>query len=93
MMTKNNERSPSFDLIEIKPITIHVYPDGRMDAKNAAAYLGLSPKTLAMMRSNGTGPRYIKPGRVFYYEDQIKEWLQKQDHVVSTEQYRQLHRS
>jgi hypothetical protein len=44
---------------------ISIFPDGRMDAKNAASYVGLSVKTLAMMRSNGTSPKYIKRGRIF----------------------------
>jgi len=45
--------------------TVAVLPDGRMDTKNAARYAGLAVKTLAMMRCEGTGPRFVKRGRVF----------------------------
>lgn len=50
-------------------------PDGRMDAKNAAAYVGLSVKTLAMMRCAGSGPKFVKRGRVFYFRENLDEWL------------------
>lgn len=51
-------------------------PDGRLDRKNAARYLGLAVKTLAMHASRGTGPRYVKRGRVFYYRADLDQWLQ-----------------
>ncbi|MSR09706.1 MAG: DNA-binding protein [Gammaproteobacteria bacterium] len=54
---------------------VYVLPDGRMDAKNAAIYLGLSPKTLAMKRCSGMGPRFIKRGRVFYFREELDRWL------------------
>ena len=52
-----------------------ILPDGRMDAKNAAAYLGYSVKTLAMQRCAGTGPKFVKRGRVFYFRQDLDEWL------------------
>ena len=52
-----------------------ILPDGRMDAKNAAAYLGFSVKTLAMQRCAGTGPKFVKRGRVFYFRQDLDEWL------------------
>src|SRR5687768_6000927 len=55
---------------------IVMYPDGRMDTKNASSYLGLSEKTLAMMRCQGTGPRFVKRGRIFYYKKDLDEWLE-----------------
>jgi hypothetical protein len=64
-----------------------VLPDGRMSAKNAATYLGLSVKTLAIKRCNGTGPRFIKQGRVFYFVSDLDEWL-KQGTATSTAQAR-----
>ena len=54
-----------------------VLPDGRMNASNAARYLGLSEKTLAMMRSAGRGPAFIKRGRVFYFREDLDSWLQE----------------
>ena len=63
-----------------------MFPDGRMDTKNAALYLGLSEKTLAMMRCDGTGPKFIKRGRIFYYRDDLDIWLNAGDRLTSTAQ-------
>jgi hypothetical protein len=62
-----------------------VLPDGRMDPKNASTYVGLSVKTLAMKRCNGTGPKFVKMGRVFYYREDLDSWLRR-ERVVSTAQ-------
>ena len=64
------------------------YPDGRLDAKNASTYLGLSTKTLAMMRTKGTGPQFIKRGRIFYYHNDLDTWLNASGRAVSTAQSR-----
>lgn len=58
-------------------IDIETLPDGRMDTKNAATYLGRKPKTLAQWRSANIGPRYVKKGRVFYYKHDLDGWLQE----------------
>ena len=67
-------------------LEIALLPDGRMDTRNAALYLGLSEKTLAMWRCQGTGPAYIKPGRVFYYKEDLDRWLNKGGRLRSTAQ-------
>ncbi len=59
----------------VRTATVFLFPDGRMDAKNAATYLGLAPKTLAMWRSQGKGPSYTKRGRIFYFKNDLDEWL------------------
>ena len=59
----------------IKAKEVVVLPDGRMDAKNAAIYAGLSAKTMAMMRCDGKGPEYIKMGKVFYFREKLDEWV------------------
>ncbi len=46
----------------IETVAVKMYPDGRLDTKNTALYLGLEEKTLAMKRSDGTGPSFIKHG-------------------------------
>ena len=56
-------------------VSVTVYPDGRMDAENASRYLGFTKGTLATMRFNGTGPKFIKKGRVFYFKHDLDEWL------------------
>lgn len=50
-------------------------PDGRMNPKAASEYLGLSEKTLAIKRCDGTGPAFVKRGRVFYFRADLDEWL------------------
>lgn len=72
--------------LSVESINILVFPDGRLDAKNAALYLGLKDKTLAIMRSTGSGPRFIKKGRVFYYKDDLDDWLNKDGRFDSTTQ-------
>lgn len=58
-------------------IDIQILPDGRMDTKNAAAYLGRKPKTLAQWRSANIGPPYVKKGRVYYYKHDVDNWLRE----------------
>jgi hypothetical protein len=60
---------------DIEFMKVVVLPDGRLDARNAAAYLGLSEKTLAMFRSAGAGPPFVKLGKIFYFKDDLDEWI------------------
>ena len=71
-----------------KTYHVSVFPDGRMDTQNASTYLGLSVKTLAMMRSSGTSPKFIKRGKVFYYQHDLDEWLLHGGKCTSTAQQR-----
>lgn len=73
----------------INCLQVNMYPDGRLDTANASTYLGLSVKTLAMMRSQGTGPRFIKRGRIFYFRDDLDEWASVPK-VRSTAEHRSL---
>ena len=79
-------RSFNMSNTQIETITVLTYPDGRLDAKNASLYLGLKEKTLAMMRSNGTGPKFIKRGRVFYYQEDLDHWLNANGQHTNTAQ-------
>lgn len=72
----------------LRPLDVVMLPDGRMDAKNAATYCGLSVKTLAMKRCDGNGPKFVKLGRVFYFRDDLDEWL-RGNRTTSTAQVRQ----
>lgn len=48
-------------------IRVRVLPDGRLNREDAAAFLGMSSKTLATWKSKGLGPRAKRVGgRVFY---------------------------
>jgi hypothetical protein len=60
--------------MEIK-IEFEIFPDGRLNSLNAAKYLGISPKTLAMLRCRGESPEYIKRGRIFYFKEDLDSWL------------------
>ncbi len=73
------------DALPLKSPTIQFYPDGRMDAKNTAYYAGFSPKTLAMMRCSGTGPHFIKRGRIFYFKDDVDEWLRSARYISTAQ--------
>jgi hypothetical protein len=41
--------------LEIQRLKVVIFPDGRLDTDNSARFLGLSAKTLAMMRRRGPG--------------------------------------
>ncbi len=56
---------------------VSVLPDGRMDRRNAAAYLGCAPKTLAQYASRGAGPKFLKRGRVWYFKEDLDAWLRE----------------
>ena len=71
---------------QVMSIEIIMFPDGRLDVKNAARYLGLKEKTLAMMRGNGTGPKFIKRGRIFYFKEDLDAWINAEGRLTSTAQ-------
>ena len=60
--------------------TDSAYPDGGLNTKNAAFYIGVKEKTLSQWRWRGKkGPKFKKIGRkVFYYlpdlDDFINRW-------------------
>jgi len=57
-------------------VRVRVLPDGRMDRKNAAEYLGHAEKTLAQWATQGKGPRSVKVGgRVFYFRADLDEFI------------------
>jgi len=70
----------------VAEVEVVILPDGRMDTENAATYLGVAPKTLAMWRCQGIGPRFIKRGRVFYFKEDLDTWIMQATRVTSTAQ-------
>lgn len=72
-----------------KTTEVTMYPDGRVDTRNASAYVGLSEKTLAMMRCNGNGPKFVKRGRIFYFKEDLDSWLNAGGRCTSTAQTQQ----
>ncbi len=63
-----------------------IFPDGRLDTKNASLYTGLAEKTLATKRCDGTGPKFVKRGRVFYFKEDLDDWLNEDGKLRSTAQ-------
>jgi len=59
----------------LSTIAVIILPDGRMDRKNAALYCGLSEKTLAMHACRGTGPEFVKRGKVWYFQEALDRWI------------------
>ena len=66
---------PPVSTVRVSEITITILPDGRMDRRNAALYCGLSEKTLAMHACRGTGPNFVKRGKVFYFREDVDRWF------------------
>ncbi len=60
----------------IDQVRVRVLPDGRLTARDAAAYLGLKEKTLANMRSHGHGPKPTRVGgRIFYFQEALDRFI------------------
>jgi len=74
----------------LQPIAkdIRIFPDGRMDTNNAAAYVGVTPKSMAIMRSLGNGPAFFKLGKkCFYQREDLDAWIASR-RATSTAEYR-----
>ena len=64
---------------------VFIHPDGRMDRKNAARYLGCSPKTLADWAMKGQGPQYVLlGGRAFYFLEDLQSWIAAAPRLAGT---------
>ncbi len=54
----------------IEQVRVRILPDGRMTRKEAAKYLGVAVKTLAMWELEAKGPKSIRVGgRRFYFKN------------------------
>jgi len=62
-------------------------PTTKLRAPQAAAYVGLSPSTLAKMRLRGDGPVYAKAGPrvVIYDRADLEKWLENQKRRSTSE--------
>lgn len=66
--------------LNVVTASITATPDGRVDRKAAATFLGIAPRTLANWRSQGRGPVIVKlGGRVFYRISDLTAFLSGQD--------------
>jgi hypothetical protein len=51
----------------VESVRVRMLPDGRMSRVDAARYVGVKPKTLAMWQLHGKGPRSVLVGGRRYY--------------------------
>ena len=66
------------DSLLLDRIKVRLLPDSRMTARDAAKYLGLSEKTLAMWRMNRKGPEYTRVGgRIFYFKQALDNFVSR----------------
>ena len=64
------------DSPELEVVRVRVLPDGRMDRRNSAMYLGVAEKTMAMWKMHGKGPRVVMVGgRVFHYLSDLDDFI------------------
>ena len=57
-----------------------------MDTRQAAAVLGVQPRTLEAWRLRGSGPRYVQVGRlVRYRRAAIERWLAERERSSTSE--------
>jgi hypothetical protein len=74
--------------VELEPVIIEtprvrVLPDGRMTRRDAATYLGIAEKTVAMWDladPNKLGGIKVG-GRRFYYKDRLDDFIQNGAHA------------
>ncbi len=60
----------------LEHVHVRILPDGRMTRQDAARYLGMKPKTLAMWQLNNNGPRsYLVGGRRFYFKSDLDDFI------------------
>ena len=58
-------------------VRVRVLPDGRLSRRDAAKFLGLAPKTLAMWSMNHRGPAAVRVGgRIFYQLEELRRFTQ-----------------
>ncbi len=66
---------PSFNNPAIEQVRVRILPDGRMDRRNAAKYLGKKPKTLAMWALEGRLRGFKVGGRCYYYKEALDAFI------------------
>ncbi len=75
-MTSTLETVAAIEEVNIEVPRVRVLPDGRMTREDAARYLGLKPKTLAMWSIEGKGPQSVKVGgRRFYFQEILDAFI------------------
>ena len=64
------------DQVVVETVRVRVLPDGRMTRRDAATYLGMQEKTLAMWHLQAKGPAScLVGGRRFYFKQDLDEFV------------------
>ena len=65
------------DQVRVDQVMVRILPDGRMTRRDAAKYLGLAEKTLAMweMQDPARLNSVKVGGRRFYYQDRLDTFI------------------
>ena len=62
--------------MNVDQVRVRVLPDGRLTRRDAARYLGVAVKTLAMWAIDGRKPKVHRVGgRCFYYKDDLDAFI------------------
>ena len=76
MNAEAEDRVQQVRTVAVDQVRVRVLPDGRMTRKDAALYLGVAEKTLAMWQLQGKGPRSVLVGgRRFYYQNELDQCI------------------
>ncbi len=60
----------------VEHVAVRILPDGRLTREDAARYLGMKPKTLAMWQLQGKGPTSVRVGgRRFYFQADLDAFI------------------
>ena len=63
----------------IEHVRVRVLPDGRLTRRDAAAYLGVAEKTMAMWQLAGKGPKSVLVGgRRFHFISDLDAFIQSE---------------
>ena len=63
----------------VMTINVEQLPDGRMNRKNAALYLGVSVSVMALWHTNESGPKSVLVGgQRFYFKDDLDQFVRNE---------------
>ena len=64
------------EALTVEHSRVRILPDGRLTRRDAARYLGVTSKTLAMWKLAGKGPQWTRVGgRIFYFREALDAFV------------------
>jgi hypothetical protein len=71
-------------MMDAQTIQFTIYPDGRMDGwKEHGGVLGPVAEDARNDALAGDGPKFIKRGRIFYFKEDLDEWIARAGQFTS----------